>query len=39
VIAEGKRAVHDVHYWPYVALLVAVIAMRWWGGKTRAVAR
>ncbi|QND62770.1 hypothetical protein HB777_01820 [Mesorhizobium loti] len=38
VIAEGKRAVHAVHYWPYVALLVAVMAMRWWGGKTRAVA-
>lgn len=39
LIAEGKRAVHDVRYWPYVALLVAVMAMRWWSGKTRAVAR
>lgn len=35
LIAEGKRAVHDVYYWPYVALLIAVMAIRWWGGKTR----
>jgi DMSO/TMAO reductase YedYZ heme-binding membrane subunit len=33
LIAEGKRAVHDVYYWPYVALLVAVMAIRWWGRK------
>ena len=38
LIAEGKRAVHDVYYWPYVALLVAVMAIRWWGGKTRSAA-
>lgn len=33
LIAEGKRAVHDVYYWPYVGLLVAVIAIRWSAGK------
>jgi sulfoxide reductase heme-binding subunit YedZ len=26
--AEGKRAVHSVHYWPYVALLLIALALR-----------
>lgn len=38
VIAEGKRAVHDAYYWPYVALLIAVMAIRWLGGKKRRIA-
>ncbi|MER9233385.1 ferric reductase-like transmembrane domain-containing protein [Mesorhizobium sp. M0622] len=35
LIAEGKRAVHDVYYWPYVLLLLAVMAIRWWGAIKR----
>ncbi|WP_033838660.1 ferric reductase-like transmembrane domain-containing protein [Mesorhizobium loti] len=38
LIAEGKRAPHDVYYWPYVALLVAVMVIRWRSRKTRAAA-
>jgi DMSO/TMAO reductase YedYZ heme-binding membrane subunit len=29
LVAEGKRAAHSAHYWPYVALLVVVMALRW----------
>jgi DMSO/TMAO reductase YedYZ heme-binding membrane subunit len=38
LIAESKRAMHDVYYWPYVVVLIAVMAIRWWGGKGRAAA-
>jgi len=29
LIAEGKRAVHNTYYWPYVALLLTVMVLRW----------
>jgi DMSO/TMAO reductase YedYZ heme-binding membrane subunit len=28
LVAESKRALHDVHYWPYIAMLVVVMALR-----------
>ncbi|MER9656333.1 ferric reductase-like transmembrane domain-containing protein [Mesorhizobium sp. M0152] len=39
MIAEGKRAVHDAYYWPYVVLLVAALAMRWLRGNSGQAAR
>jgi methionine sulfoxide reductase heme-binding subunit len=35
MVAEGKRAVYDTYYWPYVGALVAVMALRLLAGKAK----
>jgi methionine sulfoxide reductase heme-binding subunit len=35
MVAEGKRAIYDSYYWPYVGALLAVMALRLMAGRAK----